>query len=106
MESPELQGLDSSLELELQGLVLFDDKIEDAHVLHMTVNESTEPFPATEMVMLRLVCVHEVTVPERGEKEKRILFSYDFVTHEILNREESLDLARLKKSQDSYLDGL
>ena len=75
-------GLEKALEEEVE----FDEKLNDEKILHATVNRGLEipPSQRIEQYMLRIT----------GIKNKRIWFSYDFVTQEALTREESLDEER------------
>jgi len=81
-----LLALDKDLELLLQGDVTFKKKLDDQKNLHATVDIGYEisSCETVEQRMLRLT----------GIRDDKIWFSLDFVTGEILNREQSLDKKR------------
>jgi hypothetical protein len=78
-----LLEFDKDLEQLLENDVEFYEKLDDKKNLHLTLN-TKEPAQSDEKIdqyMLRLTAI----------KDKLIWFSYDFVTKEVLNRDESLD---------------
>ncbi len=80
VKSGELEKFDAGLEKLLENEVNFDKKLSDKKILHITLTKDIDSFPRTESAMTRLVCL----------RDKRIWFSYDFVTGKVLNREETL----------------
>ena len=83
IEDGELMQFNNGLENLLNGDVNFVKKIEPIKKFHATVNDNMGEFdcPRIDQYMIRLTCLFD----------KKIRFSYDFVTEEILNREDSLD---------------
>lgn len=83
----ELLEFRDGLEKLLEPYVIFNDlKPEDEVHLHSTVDK-VKDIPYCKKIpqyMLRLTCI----------KDKMIDFSYDFITGEILDRDESLDKAK------------
>ena len=82
-EATELLQFNDGLESVLRDEVRFAPKFNDEKVLHATI-ATDKPIPSCikiDQYMLRLT----------GIKDKRIWFSYDFVTQGVLNREQSLD---------------
>ncbi len=98
VESNELQNFDTDLEKLLEGMVVFDTKLNEEKILHLTIEPESEPISRTEMAMLRLTCIRDA----KNGDGKRIWFSYDFVTQEVLNRDESLDQNRWQETQKLY----
>lgn len=82
-ESERLLEFNNGLEEILNGKVIFSEKLDDDKILHATVdfNKEIEPSERIEQYMLRLTAI----------RDKKIWFSYDFVTEETLTREESLN---------------
>lgn len=102
VSSEQLLEFDTDLEKVLAGSVVFDPKLSEIKVLHMTVESDAEPLSDTEKVMLRLTCIRSAG----HGKDKKIWFSFDFATQEVLNREDSLDNSRWQESQRLYNLGL
>ena len=98
VKSGELQNFDNGLEKLLEGMVELDTKLNDEKILHLTVGSETKALSKTEMVMLRLTCIRNL----KDGNGKRIWFSYDFVTQEVLSREETRDFDRWQKTQKLY----
>ncbi|MCW1949473.1 MAG: 2'-5' RNA ligase family protein [Candidatus Shapirobacteria bacterium] len=96
--SNRLQKFNDDLEEILTHDVTFDDKLSDQKTLHLTIDRNIPPLPKTEMIMTRLTCIRN----SYDGNGKRIWFSYDFVTHETLNRLESLDPIYWQRSQNLY----
>ncbi len=86
VDYPKLLSFNDELENLLKGDVDFWKKLSDKKILHATVDFDKEinPCPRVDQNMLRLTVM----------REDRIWFSFDFVTQEALNREESLDKKR------------
>lgn len=98
VKSEELQSFDNGLEKLLDRMVVFETKLNDEKILHLTVGSETAPLSRTEMAMLRLTCIRNL----KDGSGKRIWFSYDFVTQEVLNREETRDSDRWQETQKQY----
>lgn len=95
--SPELLEFNNGLEAAISEHIMFEEKPSENKVLHITYDTDVESFNEMEFVMLRLTCI-------KGEGvNKRIYFSYDFVTQEFLNRDDSLDETRWTKTRELYL---
>ena len=79
----ELLKFNNDLECLLERDVEFYQKLNDEKILHITTNfeYNTEGCPRIDQYMLRLT----------GIRDNLIWFSYDFVTGEVLNRDESLN---------------
>lgn len=95
VESPELLEFSDGLEGAIAPMVSLEPKLGDKRILHVTILagvQEAEPFTQTEFYMLRITVM-------RG---KRIAFSYDLVTQEVLNREESLDPVRWQQTVDKF----
>ncbi|OIO41641.1 hypothetical protein AUJ62_02335 [Candidatus Pacearchaeota archaeon CG1_02_32_21] len=61
------------------------ERLSDDKVLHATIfNDGHLECPRIDQFMLRLTAI----------RNRKIWFSYDFVTHELLNRDQSLDSQR------------
>ena len=90
----ELLQLNDELELTLGPYVQFAEKLSPTKMLHVTIEVEGEmvPFPKTDLHMFRLTVI----------KDKKIWFSYDFVTHEILDRFESLDKQRYEQTLERW----
>lgn len=84
--SAALLQFNDGLEELLAGEVQFVQKLNDEKILHATVDTAVEvpPCPRIDQYMLRLT----------GIKDKRVWFSYDFVTQTVLTRAESLEKRR------------
>ena len=81
----EIEEFDGGIEALLTNEVQFAKKLGDKKILHLTITTARQnSFPKTDLFMLRLTCI----------RDKRVWFSFDFTTQEILNREESLDEVR------------
>tara|TARA_Y100000034_G_C6813595_1_gene365839 strand:+ start:468 stop:1043 length:576 start_codon:yes stop_codon:yes gene_type:complete len=82
----ELLQFDNCLEQILSDDVQFVKKLNNKKIPHATINVEGEipPYPKIEQYMLRLT----------GIKDKKIWFSWDFVTQKELDREESLDQSK------------
>lgn len=82
----QLLNFNNELEEELEGKVNFSKKLNNEKILHATVEFKDPNYvcPDINQYMLRLT----------GIKDKQIWFSYDFVTREFFNREESLNKKR------------
>ncbi|NPE26486.1 hypothetical protein HNV12_00605 [Methanococcoides sp. SA1] len=85
-DSIELLKFDNDLEKLLEGNVQLKQKLNDKKILHATTNtgEIIPYSPRIEQCMLRLT----------GIKDKKIWFSYDFVTQQTLSRQESLNKSK------------
>jgi len=94
--SDDLSQFADELENTLETSVDFAPKLGDERILHLRINSSEEidPFPRTESHMLRLTVI----------RNKLIWFSYDFVTQEVLDREQSLDKDRWDKTVRLFHD--
>ena len=94
VHAQELLEFDAGLEELLQNRVMFHDKLDSEKNLHLTINtqEPISPVETIEQYMLRLTAI----------KDKRIWFSYDFVTHDVLNRDESLDEELWKQTVELF----
>jgi hypothetical protein len=79
----ELLSFNYLLEELLKPDVEFKEKLNERKILHAYIGgkNKTINFPNIEQYMLRLTAI----------KDKRIWFSYDFITDKTLDREESLD---------------
>ena len=82
----ELLRFNDGLEQLLNDNVEFAKKLNDKKILHATIDVGKEinKCPRIDQYMLRLT----------GIKDKRIWFSYDFVTQRALDRKESLDKSK------------
>ncbi len=89
----EIEKFDTEIEALLEKDVLFTKKLADRKILHLTVASAQRSFPKTELYVLRLT----------GIKDKKIWFSFDFVTQESLNREESIDEKRWANTLNIFL---
>ncbi|MEK9207914.1 MAG: 2'-5' RNA ligase family protein [Patescibacteria group bacterium] len=78
------------MEQRLEPYVEFTQKLDSEKIFHVTVQMTyqMEPFSKLDLFMLRLTCI----------RNKRIWFSYDFVTGEVLTRPESLDEQRWRET--------
>jgi hypothetical protein len=87
---------DNSLEQLLSKDVQFAEKLNNKKILHATINANTPilPCPKIDQYMLRLT----------GIKNKKIWFSYDFITKEVLNREKSLDKTIWHKTVSQFTE--
>jgi len=92
--SSELLHFAEVLEDALAPKVKFVKKLGDQKTLHLTIDAAgqADPFPQTNFHMLRLTAI----------RNKFIWFSYDFVTGEVLNREETLDKERWAKTVNQF----
>lgn len=90
----ELLQLNDELELALEPYVQFAEKLNPNKTLHVTIEVGGEmtPFPKTDIHMFRLTVI----------REKKIWFSYDFITHEVLDRFESLDKQRYEQTLERW----
>lgn len=85
----EIEEFDNGIEALLENDVQFAEKLGKKKILHLTITPARQsPLPKTELFMLRLTCI----------RDKQIRFSFDFVTQETLDRDESLDEAKWSKS--------
>jgi 2'-5' RNA ligase len=77
-----LLEFNNTLEKLLENSVTFAKKLDNKKVLHATYNADRipSPCPKIDQYMLRLTAI----------RDKKIWFSYDFVTKKVLNREDSL----------------
>jgi len=82
------------IEQSLEPYVEFSARLNSEKVFHITVQATSqiEPFPELNLNMLRLTCI----------RNKKIWFSYDFVTGEVLTRPESLDEQRWQQTINSF----
>ncbi len=82
-DSAELMNFNSGLENLLENEVKFAEKLNKEKILHATVHPEAEFFscPKIDQYALRLTAI----------KDKKIWFSYDFVTGRVLDRINSLD---------------
>jgi len=82
------------MEQRLEPYVEFTQKLNSEKIFHVTVQmaHQTEPFSKLDLFMLRLTCI----------RNKKIWFSYDFVTGEVLTRPESLDEQRWQQTINSF----
>jgi 2'-5' RNA ligase len=82
----ELMQFNNGLERLLSGHVQFAEKLNNKKILHATIYpyDDLTTISKFDQYMLRLTCI----------KDKKIWFSYDFITQKALNREESLDKSR------------
>ena len=95
VDGVEIEEFDSGIEGLLENDVLFKEKLGEKKILHLTIETArSSPFPRTELFMLRLTCI----------RDKRVWFSFDFVTQEVLSREESLDGARWVNTCNAFLE--
>ena len=88
-ESDELLEFNGGLEQVIGRHVEFVEKLNDEKVLHVTIgfDGKIKIYPQSERIeqyMLRMTAI----------RDKKIWFSYDFVTQEVLSRGESLDKPR------------
>lgn len=90
----ELLQLNDELERALEPYVKFAEKLGSNKTLHVTIEVGGEvvPFPKTDLLMYRLTVI----------RDKKIWFSYDFVTHEALDRSESLDKQRYTQTVENW----
>lgn len=84
IHSPKLLEFNYDLEKAIEKDVNFVEKLNKEKILHATVDSKEFNCPTIEQYMLRLTAI----------KDKKIWFSYDFVTKQVLSREESLDKAK------------
>ncbi|MDO8551211.1 MAG: 2'-5' RNA ligase family protein [bacterium] len=94
--SQELLEFADWLEELLAPKVEFVEKLDEYKTLHLTIStsEQRDPFPSTSSHMLRLTVI----------RDKKIWFSYDFVTGEVLDRESTLDRDRWEKTVKQFHD--
>jgi|CXWL01.1.fsa_nt_gi hypothetical protein len=93
VNSEGLLQLNDLMEHELNPYVEFVEKLNPEKILHIAIQVSDpEPFPRQNLHMVRLTCI----------RNKKIWFSYDFVTQKVLNREESLDEKRWQQTIDLF----
>lgn len=89
----EIEKFDSDIEGLLASDVQFVEKLGEKKILHLTIStERVSPFPETKLFMLRLTCI----------RDRRVWFSFDFTTQEVLNREESLDEVRWVNTLNTF----
>lgn len=90
-EEKKLLEFNNQLEEVIKNDVCFKVKMAEEKKLHATIKNYSskidEPF-RIEQYMLRLTAI----------RDKKIWFSYDFVTNQMLNREESLDKTKWYKT--------
>ena len=85
IKGKEIEEFNRGLEELLAGEVQFVEKISDKKILHLTLTtRMPKPFPKTEATVKRLTCI----------RDKKIWFSFDFETQEVLNREQSLGMLK------------
>lgn len=83
VDSKELLQFNNGLEKVFENDVVFYPKLDNQKNLHLTINtdKPISSAPKFEENMLRMTLI----------KNSKIFSSYDFVTHQLLNREQSLD---------------
>lgn len=94
VESLELLKFNNRLEHLLRHDVNFAEKLNPYKILHATVNTKKEipPQEQIEQFMLRLTMI----------KDKKIWFSYDFVTQQSFDREQSLNQPLWKRTISEF----
>lgn len=95
VESSELLRFADGLEEAVAPIIDLDPRPGDKRILHVTIRaevQDAKPFTQTKFDMLRVTVM----------RDKRIAFSYDLVTHEVLNRGESLNPARWQQTVDKF----
>jgi 2'-5' RNA ligase len=93
-DAAELLQFNDGLEAVLDGAVRFAPKLNEEKILHATIatDKPIPPCARIDQYMLRLT----------GIQDKRIWFSYDFVTQKVLDREQSLDKPQWLRTVNTF----
>ncbi len=92
VDAEELLEFSNGLEKVLEGNVQFVEKHGDSKILHATVGSDFSYCEKIKQHMLRLTMI----------RDKKIWFSYDFVTQQELSRKESLDKLKWYETVNNF----